>query len=118
MRSSPNPSAGQGLSDATQSVFASGLGPESIGLPPVAGELLALGVDDVTRSVGDEALVREHLLGAGDLGPKPRPLRVDVAVRLRPLGLDHDLEDPLLLVLERDEDTAAPEGHRRLLDAL
>ena len=56
IRSSPKPSAGHGLSDATQSVA------ERIELAPVALELLALGLDDVAARVRDEALVREHLL--------------------------------------------------------
>src|SRR6185437_14256281 len=104
MRSSPN-SSGQGESPATQSVAGN-----RIQLASVARELLPLRVDDLGRCVLDEALVGEHLLGPGDLAAEPLALGLDVAVRLLTLRLDDDVEDPLLVALERDEHTAPPEG--------
>ena len=53
---------------------------DCIELAPVALELVALFGDDIGRGVRDEALVREHLLGARDLAAQPLALRVDVAV--------------------------------------
>ena len=61
MRSSPKPSAGHGLSEATQSVA------DRVKLAPVPLELLALGLHHVLGRPRDEALVREHPLGPRDL---------------------------------------------------
>src|SRR5262245_50987195 len=84
--------------------------PERVEFAAEALELRALGVDELGWGLGDEALVREHALGAGDLLAQALSLGLDVAVRLRPLGLDHRVEDALLVPLERDEDAAPPEG--------
>src|SRR5205085_5575698 len=111
MRSSPNPSLGQGLSDSTSSVA------ESIELPPVARELFPFGVHDVGRRVLDEAVVGEHPLGARDLLAQALDLRGGVAVA-RALRRPHDrLEDAQLLTLERHAHAAAAEHLRRLLYA-
>ena len=91
---------------------------DGIELAPVALELLALRLDDLGGAFCDEALVREHPLGARDLLAQPLALGVDVAVRLRALGLHDRVEDPLLVALERDEHAAAAEDRRRLLHAL
>src|SRR5581483_143371 len=112
IRSSPN-SSGHGESAATQSVAADG-----VELTAVPRELLPLGLDDLRRRVRDEAVVRQHPLGAGDLLAKPLALGLDVAVRPLALRLDDDVEDPFLVPLERDEHAASPEDRRRLLDAL
>src|SRR6185437_15996689 len=107
MRSSPN-SSGHGERPATQSVAGN-----RIELAPVACELLALRVDDLGRRVLHEPLVGEHLLGPRDLAVQPLALRVDVAVRALARRLHHDLEDPLLVALERDDHAAAPERRSR-----
>src|SRR5262249_22705342 len=79
----PRPTAGEGALLA-----------QLLQLGPVCGELLALGLDDFARGVGDEPLVAELVLGAVDLGAQrlsallqsPADLaRVDVAPR-------HDLD--------------------------
>src|SRR4051794_23261858 len=102
MRSSPKPSFGHGLSDSTYSRA------DGIELPPVARELLALGLDDVRRRVPDEPLVREHVFGAGDLLLQPLDLGRRIAVA-RPLCGPHDrVEDPPFLAPELREHTAAP----------
>src|ERR1700704_2908876 len=72
MRSVPKPSVGHGLSDATQAVPSpapSSLrrSADGIELAAVPLELLALAVHDLGRRVRDEALVREHRLGACEL---------------------------------------------------
>src|SRR5690349_19644165 len=74
---------------------------DGIELAPVALELLAFLRDDVGRRVGDEALVREHLLAARHLAAEPLALRLDVAVLAlrRPVGLDDRVEDPLLVAV-------------------
>ena len=61
IRSSPNPSCGQGLSPSTNSTA------ERIELGPVLRQLVLLGLDDIRRRVLDEALVRQHPLAALDL---------------------------------------------------
>src|SRR5919204_5868418 len=103
MRTSPKPAAGHGSSDATQSVA------DCVELTPVALELLALGVDDVRRCARGEALVRQHPLGAGDLALEPLDLGVEVAVALHALRPHDRGEDPLVVALERRDDTAAAE---------
>src|SRR4051794_22615379 len=114
MRSRPN-SSGQGVRASSQAVAAA-LSTEGGEVALEAGELVALRLDDLGGRVRDEALVREHLLGAFDLLPEPRDLRVGVAVRLRALRLHDRGEDPLLLLaLERDQDAGAPERHGRVL---
>src|SRR5215211_1615196 len=67
IRSSPN-SSGHGESPATQSVG------DGIELAAVARELLPLGLHDVGRRLGDEALVREHPFRPRDLGAEPLAL--------------------------------------------
>src|SRR6476646_2142399 len=99
MRPSPN-SSGHGESESSQR-SRSGLADARIEVALEAGELLALGLDQLGRGLRDEALVRELALGACDLLAQPRALGVDVAVRLHALRLDDRIEDPLLLALER-----------------
>ena len=71
------------------------------------------------RRAGDEALVREHCLGARDLLLQPRDLGAGVARRLLPLRPDDGREHAALVVgVERDLHAAAPEHHRRLLHAV
>src|SRR5919106_4734491 len=82
---------------------------EGIELPAVAGELLALPVDDLRRSAGDEALVPEHPVCAGDLPTDPLPLRVGVAVDRKLVTPDHRVEDAPRVSFELDDD-AAPAG--------
>src|SRR4051794_14525801 len=114
MRSSPN-SSGQGESPATQSV-AGRSETERVKLATVALELVALGLDDLRRRVGDEPLVREHVLGPGYLLFEPCAFSVDVSVDLLPLRLHDHVEDPLLVALEWKEHAAPPEDRRRLVD--
>src|SRR5689334_21923786 len=97
------------VTNCPQAVARRGSGADRRELAPVALELLALGVDHVGGGAGDEALVREHPLGPRDLLLEPRPLRLDVAVRPRALGLDHGRENPRLVVAERDELSAPAE---------
>src|SRR5215468_3896920 len=100
MRSVPKPSAGQGLSAASQSVA------DCVELTPVPLELPALGVDDVRRRAGREALVREHPLGTRDLLLEASYLGLEVlraAVALGALGPDHRGEDAVLVALEGGE---------------
>src|SRR4051794_5613482 len=112
MRSSPKPSAGQGLRLATQLVA------DCVELTPVALELLALGLDDVRRRPRGERLVREHALSPLDLALEPRDLLIEVAaVLLRALRLGDRVEDALLVSLERRGHTAAAEALCRLLYA-
>src|SRR5947208_16863651 len=102
MRSVPKPSAGHGLSAASQSVA------DCVELTPVSLELLALGVDDVRRRARGEALVGEHALGARDLLLESCDLRIEVAaVVLRGLGQDDGGEGPLLVDLTRRGDHAS-----------
>ena len=90
---------------------------EGIELTAVAGELLALALDDVGGRARDEALVAEHPLGARDLSRR-RSISAS-AFPLPPRFARHDrLEDPALLAFERDEDAASPVGGGRVLDAL
>src|SRR3954452_11278525 len=63
IRSVPKPSVGHGLSDSIQEVLL----PDGIELAAVPLELLALGVHDLGRCVGDEAVIRQHPLGAVNL---------------------------------------------------
>src|ERR671915_2265275 len=107
MRSSPKCS-GQGLSDATHAVASGVLAAESLELTPVAGELLALGVDDVWRRALDEALVREHPLGARDLLAEPLELCRGISVAFDLPTLD-GLEDPPLVLAQLRQHAAAPE---------
>src|SRR5207248_6541144 len=86
--------------------------------PAVAVELLALGDDDLLGRPVHEALVREHLLRALDLLAEALDLRVGVAVRFYPVGLDHRFEDRPLLVAEGDQDTAPTERRRRGLNVV
>src|SRR5262249_49323375 len=116
IRSSPN-SSGHGESPATQSVAERLLG-DGIELASIARELLPLRLDDLWRRLRHEAVVREHLFGPGDLGKESLPLSLDVSVRLLALGLHDDVEDPLLVSLERNEDAAPAEGGRRGLQPL
>src|SRR5215210_4983711 len=103
MRSRPNPSFGQGLSDWTKSLC------EGIELPPVARELVTFSLDHILRRVLDEACVAEHALRAVDLSLQARDLSRGVAVACA-LGRFHDgLEDPELFALERYAHTAAAE---------
>src|SRR6266536_5648044 len=88
------------------------LAAEGIELAPVLGELLALGLDDVRRSVLDEAFIREHLLRPLDLFAQPLDLGGGVAVRGDAVGLDDRVEDPLLVVFEADENSASAEDRR------
>src|ERR671934_623577 len=111
MRSRPN-SSGQGESDSSHSTC------ERIELTAVAVELLALGGDDVLGRLGDEALVREHALGALDLRAQPLDLGVRVAVRLRAVRLDDSLEDPLLVPVELRAHPGAAEDLGGRLDRL
>src|SRR6266849_6223817 len=109
MRSSPKPSFGHGLSDSTYSTA------DCNELPTVARELLALGLDDLGRSILEEAIVREHPFGARDLFLQTFDLCGRVAV-VRPFGRFHDrVEDPPLLALELRQQTAAPEDDRGFL---
>src|SRR5258706_816016 len=100
MRSIPKPSAGHGLSAATQSVA------ESVKLGLVLRELQAFGLDHVGRRVRDELVVREHLLRALDLLREPGALSGDVALAV--LGRSHDrLEDPISVAWHLDPHAAA-----------
>src|SRR5205823_10290966 len=108
IRPRPN-SSGQGESDSIQ------LTAEGIELAAVAGELLALGLDDVGRRVLDEAFIREHLLRSLDLFLEPRDLRRGVTVGLCALGLHDGLEDAGLLLVERDTDSGPAKQLRRRL---
>src|SRR5215207_10389041 len=98
MRSSPN-SSGQGLSDSSHAIGCSAA--EGIELAAIAGELLALALDDLGRRIRDEAVVAEHPLGAGDLLAQALPLGVDVAVDLPTVRAHDRIEDPLLVSIER-----------------
>src|SRR5919108_5914320 len=115
MRSSPN-SSGHGLSDSSQARLRSAA--ERIELAAVAGELLALALDNVGRRVRDEAVVSKHPLRTGDLRAQALPLRFHIAVGLRPLRADNRVEDPLLLVVEGNAHAASPEHLGRVLDCL
>src|SRR5206468_11651073 len=110
MRASPKPSFGQGLSDSTYSRA------DGIELPPVARELLALGLDHVGWRVLHEVVVREHSLGARDLFLEPRDLGSGVAVARSRGWFDDRVEDPPFLPLELGQDAAATEDHRGFLD--
>src|SRR6202795_1745125 len=103
MRSSPKPSFGQGLSD---SMYSSA---DGIELPPVARELLALGLDDLGRRASDEPVVGQHSFGAPDLFVQALDLGCGVPVA-RSLRWFHDrLEDPPFLALELWDHTTTPE---------
>src|SRR3982751_2431339 len=105
MRPSPN-SSGQGVSDSSQPMFSAA---EGIELAPIAGELLALTLDDVRRRVPDEALVSEHPFGACDLLAQTLALCLRVSVHLHTFGPHLRLEDPPLVPLEFDHHAAAEE---------
>src|SRR3954452_16071272 len=110
MRSTPKPSTGHGLSEATQSVA------DSVRLAPVPLELLALGLHHGCGRTRDEALVRKHPLRPRDLLLEPRDLRSCIAVGLHPLGLDDRGEDPCIVALQARQHAAAPEALGRLLN--
>ena len=109
IRSSPKRS-GQGLSELSQAVRSgrSDSAGEGIELTPVTGELLALALDHLGTRALDEVGIREHLLGAGDLGLQTRRLGLDAhGLDLQALGLDDGFEDTLLVVGEADAQSAA-----------
>ena len=114
----PEPVRGHGESASSQATFVTRsrrhraqavTRASSVELAPVALELRALGLDDLGRRVGDEALVREHPLGAGDLLAQPLALGLDVAARLRRSGSTTASKIRCSSPLERDEHAAAPE---------
>src|SRR5216683_8135719 len=91
---------------------------ERIELALVPGQLLALGLDDLGRRLRREPLVSQQPLGTRDLFPQPLALRLDVAVRPRPVGrAHHRLEDAPLVARELDHSAAAPEDLCRLTGA-
>src|SRR5436190_20584752 len=107
MRSRPNPSAGHGDSDATQSVA------DCIELAPVPLELDALAFDHRSGRVGDEPLVREHAFGTRNLLAQPLALGVGIAVARRSaLRLYDGLEDAQLVALELRQHAGAAEPLR------
>src|SRR4051812_1498463 len=101
MRSVPKPSAGHGLSEATQSVA------ECVKLGPVLLELPAFALDHVRRRVRHELLVGEHLLRTLDLLCEARTLALDVALAV--LGrTDDGVEDAFAVAEHLDANAAAP----------
>src|SRR3954449_5410680 len=108
MRSVPKPSAGHGLSAATQSVA------ECVKLGLVLLELQAFAVDHVGCRVRDEPLVCEHLLRTLDLLREPRALALDVTLAVA--GRPHNrFEDPLRVAADLDADAATAVDARRRL---
>src|SRR5262249_38104916 len=106
IRPTPN-SSGQGERLSSQATPLSAV--ECLELTAVALELRALALDDLSRRLLDEALVREHAFRPFDLLPQPFALGLDGAVGARTTALRlHDrVEDPLLVPLERDEPAPA-----------
>src|SRR5207302_3318023 len=89
IRSSPN-SAGHGVSDSIHLVG------ESVELTAIALQLLPFCVDDARGRVLDEAIVRKHSFGAGDLFPQPLDLSRGIPVRFHTLRFYDSVEDARL----------------------
>ena len=97
IRSSPKPSVGHGLSDATQSVA------DRVKLAPVALELLALGLDDVRRRRARRTVSFASIASARAISCSSRATSSSrsAPLPLRALGPHDGLEDAHLVAFER-----------------